>query len=404
MLILGLLAALMFIAVLLVWGLYFILILKNKRSISSFLDSVKALQNQQVSDDKLGKVSIIVSAFNEAKVIERKITNISELDYPKDKLEVVIYDDASSDNTGLIADQALKANNLQGTVITNPSRVGLNRSLNNAMRKAQNNLICITDSDVLLHQDSLKNAVKVLSDFENTGGVTGHIQPVFESKEGIAKSSEESYRDFYHVSMLAESSVHSAFPGNGPLIVFNKLLVPTNIPQDYGSTDGNIAINIIKQGLRFLYIPNSIVYEPSPENLKQHQLQKVRRAKRLLQVFLKNRDIAFNKKYGSFGRVIFPLKLAMLALCPLLLFLATAFLALEIVFTQDIVVYAISGALVIAAATILVTVKRIRSLFSSFILHQFYLLIGLLSSFKKSVYWKTIDRSTKLELNNNEVP
>jgi hypothetical protein len=107
--------------------------------------------------------------------------------------------------------------------------------------------------------------------------------------------------------------------------------------------------------------------------------------------------------FCSFGRVIFPLKLAMLALCPLLLFMGTAFLALEIVFTQDIVVYAVSGALVIAAATILVTVKRIRSLFSSFILHQFYLLIGLLSSFKKSVYWKTIDRSTKLELNNNEV-
>lgn len=195
---------------------------------------------------------------------------------------------------------------------------------------------------------------------------------------------------------LAESAIHSAFPGNGPLIVFDKSKVPHAIPNDYGSTDGNIAVNVIRQGLRFLYVPNSIVYEPSAENFKQHKMQKIRRAKRLLQVFLRNRDIAFNKNYGSFGRLIFPLKLLMLALCPTLLFVGMSLLAIAVVFSQNIPLYVFSGIILVSILASAFASKRLAGLLSSFLLHQVYLVIGLFSSFKKSGYWKTIDRKTTL--------
>ena len=108
--------------------------------------------------------------------------------------------------------------------------------------------------------------------------------------------------------MLGESSLHSAFPGNGPLIVFDKSKVNSPIPEYHGSTDGNIAMNIIKSGVRFVYVSNAVIFEPVPENLGQQRLQKVRRAQRLIQVFLHKKGVFFNKKYGKFGRVIFPLK------------------------------------------------------------------------------------------------
>jgi len=373
-----------------IYGLYFLKILRKSQFIT--------IEPSQVQPEKsLPGVSIIVSTFNEENVIERKIDNLSRLNYPVNLMEIIVYDDASKDRTVQIAQQTIKKNNINGKVIVNSNRIGLNRSLNKAIAQATNNIICVTDSDVLLEENALRIAVDVLNRNKTAGGVTGHIEPVFQGK-GLTQRSEISYRSFYHVSMLAESSIHSAFPGNGPLIVFDKSKVPYMIPNDYGSTDGNIAMNIIRQGLRFLYVPNSIVYEPSAESLEDQRIQKIRRAKRLIQVFLKNRDIAFNKNYGSFGRLIFPLKLLMLALCPTLALVGISLLAISIVFSQNIMLYFVSGLFIIGMLAAAVISKPLTSLLSSFLFHQVYLVIGLFSAFRKSVYWKTIDRKTALPL------
>jgi cellulose synthase/poly-beta-1,6-N-acetylglucosamine synthase-like glycosyltransferase len=386
----------MFSIVAAVYGLYFRFILGQKKQISSFVDSLLSFQNS--NNTIFPSVSVIVSTFNEAKVIGRKIENISELNYPKDKLEVIVYDDASIDGTPEIAKKMLSEKMLDGNVVRNLNRIGLNRSLNAAVAQAKHNLVCVTDSDVLLEKDALKNSVSALQGFKNAGGVTGHIEPVFEGK-GVAQNSERSYRGFYHESMLAESAVHSAFPGNGPLIVYDKTKIPSLIPKDYGSTDGNIAINIIRRGFRFIYVPNAVVFEPSPENLSQHRLQKIRRAKRLLQVFLNNSDISLDGKYGSFGKQIFPLKLLMMALCPILLLSSLSLFSIYIALSKDILLYGLTGTFLIGASISLISFKKAGSLISSFILHQLYLVIGLFSSFRKSVYWKTIDRKTSIDFN-----
>ena len=104
----------MFSIVAAVYGLYFKFILGRKKLISSFVDALLSFQNS--SNTNLPNVSVIVSTFNEAKVISRKIENISELNYPKDKLEVIVYDDASSDKTPEIAEKTLLEKSLMETL------------------------------------------------------------------------------------------------------------------------------------------------------------------------------------------------------------------------------------------------------------------------------------------------
>ena len=354
------------------------------------------LQEDNLGDEsKLENVSIIVSTYNEAKVISRKIENLSQLNYPKQKMEIIVFDDSSTDGTADIAEKTIQEKKLFGRVVRNSPRVGLNRSLNAAVTAARNRFVCITDSDVLLEKNSLRNSVSVLQNLEEAGGVTGHIQPVFEGK-GMAQATEISYRSFYHDSMLAESALHSAFPGNGPLIVYNKMEVPASIPVDYGSTDGNIAMNIIKKGLRFIYVPNAIVYEPEAENFEEQRLQKVRRAKRLLQVFLHNTDISFNQKYGFFGSRIFPIKLMMMSISPILFLVGTVLVAIGVILSQDLALYALTCIVLVGTVGVFVVSKKLRSFFSSFVFHQAYLIAGLLSASRKSVFWKTIDRKTKI--------
>jgi cellulose synthase/poly-beta-1,6-N-acetylglucosamine synthase-like glycosyltransferase len=367
---------------------YFFLVLRSRGSILKFQNAILALQN---SSSNLAPVSVIVSAFNESKVIGRKLANISRLNYPIDRLEVIVIDDGSSDGTADIAENTINELKLSGKVVRNPKRIGLNRSLNIAMAEAKNSYVCITDSDVMLEKDALRNSVSVLTGFTEAGGVTGKIQPVFEGK-GMAQTNESVYRGFYHRSMLGESSLHSAFPGNGPLIVFNKSVVPYSIPVDYGSTDGNLAINVVKSGVRFIYVPNAVVLEPVPEDLGQQRLQKVRRAQRLIQVFLHNGDIFLNKRFGKFGRVIFPLKLLMVIVCPVLMFLGFALIALGVVLSDNLLLQAVSAGGLFLVVGVCVLWKSFGRMLSSFVFHQAYLLVGLFSSLRKSVFWKTIKR------------
>jgi len=371
-----------------IYGLYFLSIFCRKKANSKFQKEILGLQK---SDLEFEDVSIIVSTYNEAGVIERKLDNISELDYPKDKIEILVIDDASTDKTSELANKKIAEKKLSGRVIRNKIRMGLNRSLNMAIREAKRNFVCITDSDVMLEKSSLKNAVCVLKRFKEAGGVTGKIQPVFNG-EGVAQKNESSYRKYYDKMMSQESAIHSAFPGNGPLVVFDKTKVKSIIPTDYGSSDGNIAINIIKSGLRFIYVPNAIIFEPVPENLDQQRLQKVRRAQRLIQVMMHNRDIFLNKKYDGFGTKIFPLKFLLLIFCPLAGLTGVALTISAIVLSQSIILYEASLIAVAVFVLLLLFNKKLKDGFSSFIFHQLYLIVGLGLSLRKSIYWRTIDR------------
>ena len=381
-----------------IYASFFLLISLFTKSKSNYLCAVEGIEN---SSDKLPPVSIIVNAFNESKIIRRKIEDLSKLDYPHEKMEVLVIDNNSTDDTSAIAQKAIAESKLKGSVLKNPSRLGLNESLNVAFAKARNDVLCVTDSDVLLDARALKKAVSVLKSFENAGGITGRLVPV-SSGANTAVLSENSYRSYYDRAMLSESSFHSAFPGNGPLVVFDKTTVNPLIPTGYGSTDANIAMNVIKSGKRFLYVPDAVFYEPVAETFKDQKLQKVRRAKRLLQVMLHNSDVFGNNKYGKFGTRLFPLKFFLYVVCPLLIFLSAILFSLYVAFAAPFLIQIVFLLGVSCALSILAVSRSARYFVVSFMLHQVYLVLGLFSAFRRSGYWKTIERKRNLsKMNSN---
>lgn len=376
-----------FLMVMVTYLLYFLIIYRNTDLVTRYLTKLRALQQVK---EPLPKISIIVSAYNEAKVIRRKIQNLAQLTYPSGQIEVLVIDDCSQDATGDLAVKALAEYQLPGRVIRTPTRLGLNQSLNHAFQLAQHPYICVTDSDVTLAPDALLNAVTVLAHFDEAGGVTGRIVPVHDH-EGLATHSESDYRIYYDRAMLTESAVHSAFPGNGPLIMF-KAFPNASIPVTYGATDANIVMNVIKQGKRLLYIPNAVIYEPVPETLSQQRLQKVRRATRLIQAFLHNADVFMNGVYGQFGQLLFPLKFLLHVVCPLLLVIGVVAFIPFITLYAPPMVQLVAGSLLGGAIVVVASFQKIRSFVLSFLFHQLYLVLGLLSLPRQSRTWQTIDR------------
>jgi uncharacterized membrane protein len=124
----------------------------------------------------------------------------------------------------------------------------------------------------------------------------------------------------------------------------------------------------------------------------EQRRQKIRRATRLIQSTLLNREIMFNKQYGVFGKIIFPLRFLMMTVCPLLLllsvvsYLVVACLVSTIVF---VFVALLAGLVLILGAK---TDIKILNLIASFLIHQVYLVAGLFLSRRKMAVWKKIER------------
>lgn len=372
-----------------VYLLYFLLVLKTNKK-KQFLEELKSYIESSIDLSELPKVTVLMPVYNEKEVIYTKIKNISELNYPKDKIEVVIVDDNSSDDTPEIAKAALKDFSLEGEILRNPVRSGVNVSYNRAIPEVSSEYILTTDADALVPTDSLLNLVKILARCKDLGAVAARMIPV-EQVSTAATRAAEAYAASYNSMLTAESALFSTFPGSTSCLLMRKYAF-SPISSFYGSSDGNISLSIIRNGFRFIFAPDVTYYEPISTQLHEQRRQKIRRATRLIQSTFLNTDMLFKSQYREFGKRILPLRFLMMTLCPVLFFTSMILLFL-FVFLNSLLVFAV---LLSCAIMILIlgakTDFRILNLIASFFIHQAYVCAGLFLSYRKMTVWKGIER------------
>jgi len=118
---------------------------------------------------KLPKVSLIIPAYNEQATIVRTIKNVLSLNYPKNKLEIIVVDDGSVDNTYKKAKMFEK----YGVKVYKKPNTGKADTLNFGIRKAKGEIVGVVDCDTTLDKDALINSVKYFT--EGVGAVTSRI-------------------------------------------------------------------------------------------------------------------------------------------------------------------------------------------------------------------------------------
>jgi biofilm PGA synthesis N-glycosyltransferase PgaC len=373
-----------FLTVFAVYGLYVMLILRNSKY-DKYVQQINYYLLKSLGNQDLPNVTITIPAYNEEHTIGGKLQNIVELDYPQEKIEVIIVDDCSTDRTKKVANDLLKQLGLHGKIVKSSERKGANASYNAGILHASNSLVLKTDADVLLETDALKKAVQIISNIENIGGVTGIMVPVT-NKATTATRLENTYRTLLDKMLIAESALHSTFPGNGGFTLLKKsCLTPISIT--YGSTDGNLSLTIIKKGFRHIYVPHTFSYEIIRHKLKQQVKQKVRRSIRLIQSVIMNRDILFNKKMDAFGTVIFPLRFGIFVICPGLTFVGAISLFFWLSSYSIILASVLPLALILVFYVGITKNTRFLSSFATLIAQQGYLLLGLLLAGKPKSIW-----------------
>jgi hypothetical protein len=114
-------------------------------------------------------IGILVSAFNEENRIREKIANFNSLDYPKDRLELWIGTDGSTDRTALVVQELA---NPRIHLVERPARSGKTAVLNDLASRAQNDVLVFTDVNALFRPDALQRLAAVLAD-PSVGLVSG---------------------------------------------------------------------------------------------------------------------------------------------------------------------------------------------------------------------------------------
>ena len=230
------------------------------------------------------KVTIIVPTYNEANLIKRKLDDIASQDYPRELMEVVVVDSASTDGTPNIVREWLGGHrDVRVTLIEEGVRRGKAYALNNALKYVSGDIVIITDVDsTWLSSNTLVNTILWFKD-PKVGAVTCLKTP---ANDGFVDV-EGSYRDYYNVVRLGESKKYSTPVFHGELAAFRReLLVGLGgFPTDLGADDSHTATLIALKGYRVLAVDDVLCRELVPE--KGYHTWRVRRAQHLIQHFIK---------------------------------------------------------------------------------------------------------------------
>lgn len=303
--------------------------------------------------DELPFISVIVPMHNEGKVIDKKLKNCLELDYPNNKWEIIVADDFSTDDgCSIVQKNVDKYDRI--SLVKNQYKRGKVGGLKTSFNAAKGDMIVLTDADVVLEKDALYKCAHHLMP-EDVGAVCG-IHSSNKKKDESLFIHEDVYRKIYTKLRLWESSLDSAPVFHGQFMAFKKEFTKIILNTNTFAEDTDFAIKIRKEGFKTKYMADSTFYEIPPTDFDDFQQQKIRRGIGLVQIFWSHRKLLFNPRYGLFGLLVFPLEFMLNAMQPIL-FLAWYFLFVMLFFN----IHSTLGILFVVLSILLFRTKFLKT-------------------------------------------
>ena len=320
--------------------------------------------------DVLPSISIVIATYNEEKNIDKKIENILNLDYPKNKMEIIVVDSSNDKTPDKVLEWTDSFPNL--TLIRELERKGLATALNLGYATAKGEIVIKSDCDITHPVNALQQIVNPFYD-SSVGAVTG--KQILINSPSASIRSEKGYRSLKDFICEIHSRLDSTHIFE-PFSAYKKELIEP-ISVNSVADDGELALLIRKKGYKTIFQREAHFFETAPVTMIDKLRQKSRRGQGHVQLLLQNLDILFNRKYGYFGLVIFPTIFFLMIINPWLL-LGLGMGAIYLISDIVVINYVL---LLIAASTFLVLLYGFGypMFISGFIESQISLIIGTVS-------------------------
>ncbi len=213
-------------------------------------------------------VTVIIPAHNEQAHIEHKIRSVLDSDYPRERLEVIVVSDGSTDRTVEIA-QGFTGYGLR--VIALPNRAGKPLAMNRGLAEAGGEAIVFTDASGLLRRNAVRALMSNFVD-EDVGCVSGVIRSP--GRPGVDRSMGL-YRRHENFLRRCESRIHSSVGATGALFAVRRELVRPLEP-DTILDDLAIPLEVIRRGRRAVIEPEAVCLEQEATGGSREFMRKVR--------------------------------------------------------------------------------------------------------------------------------
>lgn len=239
-------------------------------------------------------VTVIISAYNEERSIGAKIRNTLALDYPKEKLDIIVASDASDDGTDRIvldcAEPRVRLLRVEG-------RQGKTACQNAAAALADGEILVFADATTTVENHALRAIVRNFHD-PDVGCVAGRL--VYTSRQGDATGRGGiSYWKYECALRIAESSLGSLIGVSG-LLYGVRANAYRSIAPDLIS-DFVIAMDMREQGLRTVLEPEAVCYEETLDRSDRELSMRIRVTLRSLLALARNRHLLNPFRYGAFA-------------------------------------------------------------------------------------------------------
>ncbi len=208
-------------------------------------------------------VSLLVAAYNEAAVIANKIRNSLALDYPADKLEIVIASDGSKDATAEIV-RSFSGGETGGRVrlLNYEKNRGKMAVLNDAVGELRGDIVAFSDASSMLAPDSVRVLVQSFSD-PRIGAASG-VYRLLKKDQAHLGAQEDLYWKYETFLKVQEAKLGAFTGAHGSLYAIRRALYPFP-PVATINDDFTIPMRILERGYRVAYEPAAVAYEEAHE-------------------------------------------------------------------------------------------------------------------------------------------
>ncbi|HTY01273.1 MAG TPA: glycosyltransferase [Bacteroidota bacterium] len=268
------------VAVILIW---FMIAYQFVLTCFGYFNFIKSLREKRSVDRmtfEYPSCTILIPAHNEEKVIDATLQAMRRLEYPQDRLTILVINDGSTDGTGEIIlrhgreDERVKIFN----VPPGEGGRGKSRALNLGVRETSSDVIAIYDADNTPHPNSLRYLVAQLLLHKELGAVIGKFRTVNKNVNLLTRFINIETLSFQSMLQAGRWQMHNiaTLPGTN-FVMWRKIIMDLNGWDEEALTeDSELSIRIYEEGYKIKFLPYAVTEEQEPQSWKVWLRQRTR--------------------------------------------------------------------------------------------------------------------------------
>ena len=340
--------------------------------------------NLNLNKDYLPSTAILIPAYNEEKIIRLKLENLAKVVYPLDKMEIIVLNDSSTDNTVQEVNRYIAENpSTKISIFDSKEHLGKTGCLNHVLKDIKADVVIISDADCFWKHDILQKALSYLSD-PNVGAITGR-EYLLNPQDTWVTIGEQLYDSTVQAIRIGESKLHSTIFFQGGFAAYKRAVLEEF---NHATDDSGTALDVVQRNKRAILIPEIGFFTVSPTVWRNKISIKIRRASHLQKLWARCLNLLVHGKLSMPKRIAIP-EIFLHIFNPLLL------VAVGILTVIVGVKYPLLGLTLTAMVCAIFLVKRTRMTALELIQNNLILMTAL-SSFvanRKFNLWKPIQES-----------